>query len=80
MVTVHGAVHDYSDSPVADAAVRGEIGERSVSVTTGSDGHFDIIVGAGTRLSATKGDMLGSVTVGADLDQTLVIKMAQMPM
>jgi hypothetical protein len=80
MVTVHGAVLDYAGRPVAAAAVRGSLGERSVSVETRSDGHFDIIVGARTHVTASQGDMSGSVKVGAELDQTVVIKMAQMPM
>lgn len=79
-VTVHGTVHDYAGRPVANASVRGTAGERAVSVQTNKDGRFDIVVGAGTPLSASEGDLYGSITLGTQREQTLVIRLAQMPM
>jgi hypothetical protein len=78
-VKLHGSVHDYREQPVADAVVTGMVDGQSRSVRTDGTGHFELNVDPGTYITASKADMYGSVTVGPERDQTVVIKMAQMP-
>jgi hypothetical protein len=79
-VLVRGSVLDYGRRPAAGARVSGAGRTGGVSVETDGRGQFLLRVSAGTYLSATKGDMYGSVVVGDAAEQTVVIVMAQMPM
>jgi hypothetical protein len=74
-VILIGVVHDYRDRPVAGARVRGDGRE----VTSDAHGRFTLEVPARSHVSASKHDMLGSITAGSELEQRVVIRMMQMP-
>jgi hypothetical protein len=78
-VTLHGSVHDYRGQPVGGASVTGKFRGQGSLAMTNATGHFELNVDPGTYITATKADMPGSVTVGPERDQTVVITMAQMP-
>lgn len=79
-VAVHGTVVDYGNRVVAGATVSVSSEDASIRLETDKNGKFELRAPKRARLSAHKHDMLGSATLGDAADQTIVIKMAQMPM
>jgi carboxypeptidase family protein len=79
-VAVRGTVLDYSGHPVKGAIVRVTSGNTSIQLETDARGEFTLRAPKGAYVSAGKDDMLGSAQLGSPTDQTIVIKMTQMPL
>lgn len=77
-VIVHGTVLDYSGRVVEKARV--SFAGQAKSVETDRQGRFTARVPARAFVSASKHDMLGHVVLGDAAEQTVTIRMAQMPM
>jgi hypothetical protein len=78
-VLVRGVVLDYARRPAAGARVSGAGGSGWVSAVTDGRGQFVLRVSAGSYLSASKSDMMGSIVVGDAAEQDVVVVMRQMP-
>ena len=78
LVLVHGTVLDYAGRLVEKARVS-TIGLRQ-PIETDKQGRFTLRAPARAFISAHKHDMLGHVVLGDAAEQTVTIKMAQMPM
>lgn len=78
IVIVHGTVLDYAGRPVEKARV--SFNGLQKPIETDAKGQFTTQAPQRAFVSASKHDMLGHVVLGDAAQQTVTIRMAQMPM